>query len=410
MQVLHENCAGLDVHKETVVACVRDARKKKVVREIRTFGTTTRELIELFDWLAESGCTDVVMESTGVYWKPVWRVLDGGFELTLANATEVKNVPGRKSDVNDARWLADLLAHGLLRASFVPPEQVQDLRDLTRTRKQLVRECSQHKLRIQRVLERCNVKMGSVVSDVTGETGRAILNALITGERDLVKLADLSQGSIKKNKWQALAESLRGDVRSHDRFMLKLHLDTLDELTMKIDRIGARIEAVMPAPFSDATQRLCTIPGVSDRVAQTIVAEIGIDMSTFETPGHLISWAGLCPKMDESAGKHRSRRIRKGAPWLKPVLVQSAWAATRKKDSYLNSFYYKLRARRGPKKAIVAVAKKILLAAYFILRDGVDYKDLGPTYLDDLNRERTAQKLAKRIERLGFDVDLRPAA
>ncbi len=410
MEILYETCAGLDVHKNTVVACVRDASGRTVVRETRTFGTMTKELIELFDWLASMKCTHVVMESTGVYWKPVWRVLDGGFELHLANATEVKNVPGRKSDVNDARWLADLMAHGLLRSSFVPPEAVQDLRDLTRTRRQLIRETTQHKQRIQKVLERCNIKMASVVSDVTGATGRAILEALIRGERDVVKLADLAQGSIKRTKWLALAESVRGCTRAHDLFMLDLHLQTLDGLTKQIDRIGVRITEVMPAPFDEATRRLQTMPGVSHRVAETILAEVGIDMSTFPSPGHLISWAGLCPRMDESAGKRRSTRVRKGAPWLKPVLVQAAWAAVRKKEGYLRSFFFKLKARRGPMKAIVAVAAKLLTAAYFILRDSVDYKDLGAAHLDQLDKTRASRNLVRRLQRLGFDVELRAAA
>jgi len=410
MEVLYEICAGLDVHKDTVVACVRTASGRRVERETRTFGTMTRELIEMFDWLASKECTHVVMESTGVYWKPVWRVLDGGFELLLANATEVKNVPGRKSDVNDARWLADLLAHGLLRSSFVPPEVVQDLRDLTRTRRQLIRETTQHKQRIQKVLERCNIKMASVVSNVTGATGRAILDALIKGERDPVKLADLAQGSIKQSKWLALAQAVRGCVRPHDLFMLDLHLKTLDGLDEQIRRIGARIEEVMPDPFREATRRLETMPGVSRRVAETILAEIGVDMSTFPSPGHLISWAGLCPRMDESAGKRRSTRIRKGAPWLKPVLVQAAWAAVRKKEGYLRSFFFKLKARRGPMKAIVAVASKLLTAAYFILKDKVDYHDLGAAHLDRIDKERASRNLVRRLHRLGFEVELRPAA
>jgi len=410
MEVLHEICAGLDVHKDTVVACVRTVASGRVSRDTQTFGTTTGQLIELFDWLASKECTHVVMESTGVYWKPVWRVLDGGFELLLANATEVKNVPGRKSDVNDARWLADLLAHGLLRSSFVPPEVVQDLRDLTRTRRQLVRETTQQKQRIQKVLERCNIKMTSVISDVTGATGRAILVAIIQGERDPVKLADLAHGSIKQSKWLALAQALRGSVRPHDQFMLELHLRTLDALYEQIARLGARIVEVMPEHFHDATRRLQTMPGVSLRVAETIVAEIGVDMSTFPSPGHLISWAGLCPKMDESAGKRRSTRIRKGAPWLKPLLVQAAWVAVRKKEGYLRSFFFKLKSRRGPKKAIVAVARKLLAAAYFILKDAVDYRDLGAAYLDRCDKDRAKDSLVRRLHQLGFEVSLRPAA
>lgn len=256
MEVLHEICGGLDVHEESVVACVRTARGGKVKRETKTFRTETHELIELFDWLAANGCTHVVMESTGVYWKPVWRVLEGGFELTLANATEVKNVPGRKSDVSDAQWLADLLAHGLVRGSFVPDENGQDLRDLTRTRKQLVREQVQHRQRIQKVLERCNMKLGNVVSDVTGASGRAILEAVIAGERDPAKLADLADPSIKRTKWLPLARSLRGCIRAHDVFMLGLHLRAIDALQAEIDAIGGRLTEVLRDNFREAIRRL----------------------------------------------------------------------------------------------------------------------------------------------------------
>ncbi|MCX4239058.1 IS110 family RNA-guided transposase, partial [Paraliomyxa miuraensis] len=407
MQVLYDKCAGLDVHKDTVVACVRTAKGRGASREIKTFGTTTKQLIELFDWLAANEVSHVAMEATGVFWKPVWRVLEGGFELTLANAKQVQNVPGRKSDVSDSQWLSELLAHGLIESSFVPPEQVQDLRDLTRTRRQLIRETTQHKLRIQKVLERCNIKMGSVVTNVVGSTGRAILDALIAGERDPIKLADLAQGSIKKRKWLALAEAVRGHVRSHDVFMLDVHLKTLDALDEQIERIGQRIVEVMPEPFRQATRRLSTIPGVSDRVAETILAEVGIDMKVFLTHEHLVSWVGLCPRMDQSAGKKRSRRIRKGSPWLKPVLVQAAWAAIGKKDSYLRSFFYKLKSRHGPKKAIVAVARKLVIAAYYILRDGVEYHDLGSGHLDNLDKTRISRRLVQRLKGLGYEVELR---
>lgn len=410
MQVLYDKCAGLDVHKDTVVACVRIAKGRGASRETKTFGTTTKQLVELFDWLAANEVSHVAMEATGVYWKPIWRVLEGGFELLLANAKDVKNVPGRKSDVSDSRWLADLLAHGLIRSSFVPPEQIQDLRDLTRTRRQLIRETSQHKLRIQKVLERCNVKLGSVVSDVHGSSGRAILDALVAGERDPVKLADLAHISVKRSKWLLLADAVRGHVRGHDVFMLDVHLKTLDALDEQIERLGQRIIEVMPEPFHQATRNLSTIPGVGDRVAETILAEIGIDMSVFPTHEHAVSWVGLCPRMDESAGKRRNTRVRRGSPWLKPVLVQAAWAAIGKKDTYLRSFFYKLKSRQGPKKAIIAVARKILIAAYYILRDGVTYQELGATYLDELDRARISRRLVQRLNGLGYDVEIRPAA
>jgi transposase len=410
MEVMHEICAGLDVHKESVVACIRTARGGQVSRETRTFRTETGELVELFDWLASNDCTHVVMESTGVYWKPVWRVLDGGFELLLANATEVKNVPGRKSDASDAQWLADLLAHGLVRGSFVPDENGQDLRDLTRTRKQLVREQVQHRQRIQKVLERCNIKLASVVSDVTGTSGRAILEAIIAGERDPNKLADLADVRIKASKWLPLAKSLRGSIRPHDVFMLGLHLRTIDALQVEIDAIGDRLKDVLNTSFREAIQRLETIPGISSRVAEIVVAEIGIDMSIFPTAGHLVSWAGLCPQMNESAGKRRSTRVRKGAPWLKPILIQAAWSAVRKPDGYLRARFQRLKSRRGPMKAIVATAAKILVAIYAVLRDNVPYADLGAAHLDNIDRARATRRLVSRLAALGYAVDLQPAA
>lgn len=406
MEVIHPRCAGLDVHEKTIVACARRVRGLRVERETRTFGTKTRDIIALFDWLTEKECTHVVMEATGVYWKPVWKVLEGGFELVLANAAAVKNVPGRKSDVKDAEWLADLLTHGLISASMVPSEPARDLRELTRTRKQFVRERVQHKQRIHKVLEGCNVKLASVISDITGATGRAIIDALIEGERDPVKLADRMHPSMKQGKWLEIAQSLQGSIRPHDIFLLETHVEMLDLLQTKIDKLANRIQEVMSEGFREAIQRLTTIPGVSDRVAEAIVAEVGGTVSSFPTHGHLVSWSGLCPSMNESAGKHKRTRVRKGAPWLKPELVQAAWAAVRKTDSYLRARFHRLKARRGPKKAIVAIAAKILIAAYYILRDGVDYKELGGDFYAEHDRERTARRLVARLSKLGFQTDL----
>lgn len=410
MEVMHEICAGLDVHKDTVVACVRKIRGREVFRETRTFGADTKSLIELFDWLAAEQVTHAVMESTGVYWKPVWRVLEGGFELVLANATAVKNVPGRKSDVNDAQWLADLMAHGLVRGSLVPDEKGQDLRDLTRARKQLGREQVQHRQRIQKVLERCNIKLASVVSDITGASGRAILEAIIAGERNPAKLADLASGQLKGKKWLPMAKSLRGAIRPHDVFMLGLHLRAIDALQTEIDAIGDRLTTVLDESFQAAIRRLTTIPGVSTRVAETIVAEVGTKMSVFQTSGHLVSWAGLCPRMDESAGKRRDTRIRKGSPWLKTMLVQSAWSAIRKPGSYLRARFLRLKARRGPMKAIVAVAAKLLTAIYFIIRDKVDYRDLGAAHFEKLDRTRATRRHVRQLEALNYTVELKAAA
>jgi transposase len=407
MEVLYPRCAGLDVHKDTVVACVRCV-SAPTAREVRTFGTTTSALLELADWLDAHGCTQVAMESTGVYWKPVWHLLEGSFELVLANAQHIRNVPRRKTDVNDAMWIADLLAHGLIRSSFVPPAPIQELRDLTRTRKQLVREIAQHSLRIQKVLEDANIKLASVLSDVLGQSGRAMLAALIGGEEDPERLADLAQGTARKKR-AALVEALRGHVTSHHRTLLKLHLGLIAALEDALRDVDAAVGKAL-APISYAADLLKTMPGVSDIVAHVIVAEIGVDMRRFPTAGHLVSWAGLCPRNDESAGKRRSTRVRKSGTWLKTTLVTAAWAAARKKDSYLRSQFLRLKARRGPKKAILAVAASMLTAAYYMLRDGVEYQDLGPDHFDRRDKSKAITRLVRRLHDLGCEVELKHAA
>ena len=366
MEVIYPRCAGLDVHKQTVVACVRIAGDGPLLQEVRTFDTTTSGLLALADWLDSFGVEHVAMEATGVYWKPVWHVLEGHFELVLANAAHVKNVPGRKTDVNDAMWLADLLAHGLIRASFVPPVAVQELRTLTRTRKQFVRERSAHVQRIEKVLEDANLKLSVVLSDILGKSGRAVLQALIDGQTDPERLvACISR--VKASRAELL-EALRGHVSAHHRFMLKLHLghiDALDKAVADLEKeVGLGLE-----PFRQAAKLLSTMPGLSDVSAHVIVAEIGIDMSRFATPGHLLSWACLCPRNDESAGKRRSTRLRKGGKWLKTTLVQAAWAAVKVKGGYLQAQFHRLRARRGAKKAIMAVAASMLTAAWHMLRN-----------------------------------------
>lgn len=408
MEVVHERCAGLDVHKDTVVACLRLAKQGRVEREVRTFGTMTSALEGLARWLEEHGCTHAVMESTGVYWKPVWHALEGTVELVLANASHVRNVPGRKSDVSDAEWLVDLLAHGLLRGSFVPPRPIQELRDLTRTRKQLVREVVQHTQRIQKVLEDANIKLASAVSDVMGTSGRSMLRAIIDGQDDPEVLATLAHPRLQTPR-PTLVEALRGQVSEHHRFLLRLHLEQAESLERAIERIEAEIEEHL-RPFRAAADRLSEIPGVSAVSAPVIVSEIGVDMGRFPTVGHLISWAGLCPRLDQSAGKRRSTRLRKGAPWLKTVLVQCAWSAVRKRDSYLRAQFQRIKARRGPKKAIMAVAASILTAAYHMLRDDVPYQDLGANYFVRRDRTRTAQRLRRRLQDLGYEVEIRDAA
>jgi transposase len=407
MEVMYSRCAGLDVHAGTVVACVRIAADGAVTYAHRTVTTTSRGLLELADWLAAHGGTHVAMEATGVYWKPVWHVLDTGVTLVLANAMHIRNVPGRKSDMNDATWIADLLAHGLIRSSFVPPAPIQDLRDLTRTRKQLMGEIARHTLRIQKTLEDANLKLTQVMSDVMGTSGRAILSALVAGETDPERLADLTQGRLKAARAD-LIDALHGRVTAHHRFMIQLHLTQVDALHEAVATIETRVGDTL-GPFRAAVSLLTTMPGLSETTARVLIAEIGTDMTRFPTVGHLVSWAGLCPRLDESAGKRRSTRTRRSAPWLKTTLVTAAWAASRKKDSYLRSQFLRLKSRRGAKKAILAVASSMLSAAYVMLRDGVEYHDLGPHHLAQRDKDQATKRLIQRLRDLGVDVEVKAA-
>ncbi|HYN58035.1 MAG TPA: IS110 family transposase [Rubrivivax sp.] len=407
MDVIYPRCAGLDVHKQTVVACARVAGNGPLLQEVRTFATTTSGLLALADWLESLGIEHVAMEATGVYWKPVWHVLEGHFELVLANAAHVKNVPGRKTDVNDAMWLADLLAHGLIRASFVPPVAVQELRTLTRTRKQFVRERSAHVQRIEKVLEDANLKLSVVLSDILGKSGRAVLQAIIDGQTDPERLAACVITRVKATRGELL-EALRGHISAHHRFMLKLHLghiDALDKAVANLEKeVGLGLE-----PFRQAAKLLSTMPGLSDVSAHVIVAEIGIDMSRFPTPGHLLSWACLCPRNDESAGKRRSTRVRKGGKWLKTTLVQAAWAAIKVKGGYLQAQFHRLRARRGAKKAIMGVAASMLTAAWHMLRNQTEWHDLGASHFDRADATKTANRLIRRLQQIGYAVQITPA-
>jgi transposase len=408
MELLHSRCGGLDVHKDSVVACVRIQQGPDAVHHVETFGTTSKALLELNDWLSGHQVTHVAMEATGVYWKPVWHVLDGTFELILANAMHIKNVPGRKTDINDATWISDIAAHGLIRSSFVPPTSIQDMRTMMRTRKQLVRERSQHVQRIQKTLEDANIKIASVVSDVTGTSGRAILQALIDGKTSPEELLATTTGRLHADR-PTLLEALRGRIRSPHRFLIQLHLGQIDALERSITGIDKEVGALLE-PFHAKAQRLMTIPGISNVASQVIVSEIGTDMSRFPTAAHLISWAGLCPRNDESAGKRRSTRLRQGAPWLKTTLVQAAWAAARSRNGYLPAQFLRIKSRRGPKKAIMAVAASMLTAAYYILRDDVNYRDLGGDYFEGKDRKKAAARLVKRLSDLGFAVEIKEAA
>jgi transposase len=407
MELLYARCAGLDVHTREVVACARLVVNHDVRYAQLRVSTTTRGLLELASWLTAHEVTAVVMEATGVYWKPVWHLLEGTVALTLANPQHVRNVPGRKSDVKDAQWLADLLAVGLIRSSFVPPAPVYELRDLTRTRKQLVREISRHTLRLQKVLEDANLKLTETISDVRGRSGRAILDALIAGETDPERLASLTRG-LKASHAQ-LVEALQGRVTPHHRFMLQLHLTHIDAIEDGLRALDQRLTEAL-APFRPACTLLKTMPGISDTVAAVILAEIGDDLRPFPTASHLISWAGLAPRLDESAGKHRSTRTRPSAPWLKTTLVQAAWAATRTRESYFHAQFVRVKSRRGPKKAILAVAASMLTAAYHMLRTGVVFEDLGAHYFTQQDKHQITQRLLRRLQALGVEVEVKNVA
>jgi transposase len=407
MDILFRCCAGLDVHKKTVVACVRRLDEAgRVHQEVRTFGAMTADLLALSDWLAEHGVTQVAMESTGVYWKPVFNILEGRFPVLLVNAQHVKQVPGRKTDVRDCQWIAQLLQHGLLRPSFVPPAPIRELRDLTRQRAQLVAEKATSANRVQKVLEDCNIKLASVATDALGVSGRAMLEAMIAGEEDAQKLADQARGRLRK-KIPELRAALRGQVTAHHRFQLRLLLDHLTHLEALIGRLGTRIDEVM-GPFVEAAERLATIPGVDRRTAETVIAEVGADMGQFPSADHLASWAGMSPGNNESAGKRKSGRTTKGSRWLRQMLTQAAWAASHTKGTYLSSHYRRLAARRGKKRALVALGHTLLVIIYHVLKEGTSYRELGGDFLERLEPDRLTRQLVRRLEKLGHQVTLQP--
>ena len=409
MQVVHKKSAGLDVHSEFVVACARTIKRGKVHYEEARFPTTTRGLLELKAWLEVRGITHVVLEATGVYWKPVWHMLEGPtIALILANAQAVRGLPGRKSDSSDARWLADLLAHGLVKASFVPPEPIRELRDLTRTRAQYSRQMVQHQNRMAKVLEDANIKLGNVVSDLLGVNSRRILAAMIAGETNPSRLAALADKRLKATP-RELMEALDGRFTPHHAFLLRQHLATIDHLAGQIASLEREVDALL-APFRRIVERLRMIPGVKDRAARGILAEIGLDMSVFPTDGHLLSWARLVPRLDETGGKTRSTRIKQGGAWLKPLLVQCAHSAARTKNTYLSSQFAGIAARRGAKKAAIAVAGSILTAIYHMIRDDEPYRPPVRKPLDAPAKKKRAARLAAEIRELGFTIQVSPAA
>jgi transposase len=407
MDVAHERCCGLDVHKKTVVACLlTPGLRGGAIREVRTFGTTTRELLALTDWLSAAGCTHVAMESTGSYWKPVYNILEGTFELLVVNAQHLKAVPGRKTDVRDAEWIADLLRHGLLRPSFIPSRPERELRELSRYRTTLVRERASEVNRIQKVLEGANIKLASVASNVVGVSGRAMLAALVAGEEDAQMMAGLALGKLR-NKKAALEEALHGRLEAHQRFLLAAQLRHIDNLGALIEEVSGEIEERL-RPFQPDLERLTTIPGVGRRIAETLLSELGAEMGRFPSARHLASWTGLCPGQHQSAGKSHSGRTRKGSPWLRSALVEAARAAARSR-TYLGAQYHRIAARRGANRAAVAVAHSILTIVYHILARGQTYVDLGDNYFDQLHRDRVCSRLTHRLEALGYSVSLQPA-
>lgn len=408
MEVVHARCAGLDVHKKTVVACrVTPGSGSEPVRELRSFGTMTRDLLELADWLGEAEISHVAMESTGSFWKPVYNVLEGQFELLVVNAAHMKAVPGRKTDLRDAEWIADLLRHGLLRASFIPSRPERELRELTRYRQSLIRERTAEINRIQKVLEGANIKLASVASKVTGASGRAILGALLAGETDPAAIADLARGRLRAKR-DSLEAALTGRMGDHQRFLLRIMLSHLDEVDARIVEVSAEIEARL-RPFEPQLEALVTLPGIGRRTAETMLAEVGADMTRFPSSRHLASWAGLCPGNDESAGKRRSGRTRKGSPWLRSALVESAIVAGRSK-TYLGAQFHRIAARRGGKRAAVAVAHSLIVISYHLLSRGVGFEDLGPNYFDQRDREHVRRRLVSRLEAMGYAVEVTPAA
>lgn len=439
MQVVYSHCAGLDVHKKTVVACARIVQDDGThTRHIHTFPTTTAGLLLLVDWLLSLSITHVAMESTAEFWKPVYNLLEGSVTILVVNAHHIKQVPGRKTDVKDAEWIAELLAHGLLRASFVPQAPQRALRDLTRQRTHLVQERARVVNCMQKVLEWANIKLAAVVTDVTGVSARAMLEALVAGQTDVTLLADLAQGRLRAKRAE-LEQAMRGTVQAHHAFMIAQHLAHLDFLEEQIAAFDTQIEAMIqasgllstapltpegvgstsdlvdePAPARDTSQwaaarTMCdAVPGIGPRVAETIVAELGTDMGRFPNAAHAASWAGVAPGQNESAGKRRAVRIGKGNGYLKSALIQAAWAAIKVKESFLAAFYRRVAARRGNKKAIVAVAHKILVIVYTVLKTGEPYQERGVPVPDERQKERLIERMQRRIVQLGYKVNLEP--
>jgi len=403
MRMMYERCCGLDVHKKTVTACAITPAGQ----EVRAFGTMTRDLLQLTDWLHSHGVSHVAMESTGVFWKPVYNLLEGAFTVLVVNARNMKALPGRKTDVKDAEWIADLLQHGLLTASFIPDRPQRELRELVRHRTTLVQERVRVVNRVQKVLEGANIKLASVVTDITGVSGQAILQAIANGMEDPAVLAALARGRLR-NKRDALEQAVHGQVGAHQRLLLKSHLRHLGFLDDEIEGLDEEVAERM-RPFADQLERIDEVPCIGPRTAEIVIAEAGVDMSPFPSSGHFSSWTALCPGNNESAGKRKSERRRKGNRWLTSALVEAAQSAVRVKDTYFHALYLRIAARRGHKRAIVAVAHSLLEVIYHLLKDGTRYQDLGANYFDERDRQQTVRRSVHRLERLGYHVSLEAA-
>ena len=405
MEVIYTHCCGLDVHKQTVVACLITPKGK----EIRTFGTMTESLLELADWLVANNCTAVAMESTGVYWKPIYNILEAtGMEVLVVNAQHIKNVPGRKTDVKDSEWIANLLRHGLLRGSYIPDRDQRELRELVRYRTKMIQERSREVNRIQKVLEGANIKLGDVASDVMGKSGQEILKAIVSGNSSPQAMAQLAKGKLK-SKTELLEKALTGLIGPHQKMILGTQLQHIDFLNEQIQKLSQEIEGRM-RPFEKAIEALDGIPGISRTNAEQILCETGIDMSRFPTDKHFASWAALCPGNHETGGKRKSGKTRKGNMSLKAALTQAAISASQTKGTYFNTMYHRIAARRGKKKAIIAVAHAILVIIYHMLKDSSSYRDLGVNHYDEINRQVTIKRSVKRLENLGFKVTIEPVA
>lgn len=405
MEAIIERCCGIDVHKKNIVVCLAVGKPDEKPRTmVKTFSTMTCDLLACRDWLVSEGCTHAAMESTGIYWKPIYNILEGSMEIILAHARDVKNVPGRKTDVKDCEWIADLMRHGLIRGSFIPPKPIRELRDLTRYREKLIQQRSSELNRLQKFLEDANIKLSSVVSDINGVSAQDMIKHLIDDDMSSQEMAQLARGKLR-DRVEELEKSLEGCLTEHHRLILQLALRMIASYDEAIAKLSVEIDNRMQ-PFRQESERLQTIPGVKKKTAEKVIAEIGVDMSRFPSDAHLSSWAGVSPGNNESAGKRRSGRVKPGNPWLKKTLTEAAWSASKTKQTYLSARYRRLAVRRGKKRAAVSVSHTILIMAYHIIKEQRTYKELGADYFDRLNEKHLIKRLTTRIAALGYAVNI----